>query len=58
VFCSRLIQNGERMCERCNEIEKKISHYRRFLNQRFDPLTEQRITEAIKELEERKAALH
>jgi hypothetical protein len=46
------------MCEQCDKIQEQISHYRRFLNQRFDPLTEQRIAEAIKELQQRKEAMH
>jgi hypothetical protein len=42
------------MCERCNEIMQQILHHCRFMDQRFDPLTEQRVTEAIKKVEERK----
>ena len=46
------------MCEQCDKIQEQISHCRRFLNQRFDPCTEQRIAEAIKELQQRKEATH
>jgi hypothetical protein len=41
------------MCEQC-----EILHYRGFLQQRFDPLTEQRIKELIADLEQRKATMH
>jgi hypothetical protein len=43
------------MCEECFELEKKISHYRGFLTHRFDPLTEERIKQAVRDLEHRKA---
>ena len=46
------------MCEECVTLEKKIAHYRQFLKQRFDALTQERIEEAVKELESQKAALH
>jgi hypothetical protein len=31
------------MCEQCDKLKDQISHDRRFLNQRFDELTELRI---------------
>jgi hypothetical protein len=40
------------------ELDKKISHYREFQKQRFDPLTEERIKSLIAELEQRKASIH
>jgi hypothetical protein len=46
------------MCEQCNEIANKISHYREFLKQPFDSLTVERIAALIRELEQRKAVLH
>jgi hypothetical protein len=46
------------MCEQCEHLEKKISHYRGFLRHPFDPLTRERIEGLIRELEERKAMLH
>jgi hypothetical protein len=46
------------MCKQCDELQKQISHYRAFLKQGFDPLTEGRIKEVICELEQRKAAVH
>jgi hypothetical protein len=46
------------MCEQCQTLQKQILHYRQFLKQRFDPLTEQRIKATIAELEQRKEAMH
>jgi len=46
------------MCERCDELQKQIDRYNRFLHQRFDPLTEERLKAALAELEKRKAELH
>jgi hypothetical protein len=46
------------MCETCIEIDKKIEHYRRFLEQPFDPLTIERIKGLIADLERQKKALH
>jgi hypothetical protein len=46
------------MCGQCSKIQEQILHYRGFLKQPFDPLTEQRIKEAIKELEQRKEDMH
>jgi len=46
------------MCLECQEIEKQIAHYRRFLQQRFDVLTETRIQELIADLQRQKDAMH
>jgi hypothetical protein len=46
------------MCSECSELDEKISHYREFQKQRFDPLTEERIKSLIAELEQRKASIH
>jgi hypothetical protein len=46
------------MCEQCDKLQKQIDQYNRFLERRFDPLTEQRMREAVTELETRKKALH
>jgi hypothetical protein len=46
------------MCEQCQNLQKQIIHYRQFLKQRFDPLTEERIKAMIAELEQRKEAMH
>ncbi len=42
------------MCAKCDDLQKQISHYRSFLRQRFDPLTESRIKETIADLERQK----
>jgi hypothetical protein len=42
------------MCEQCDYLEKQIAQYR-FLTNRFDPLTEERMKAALAELEKRKA---
>ena len=39
------------MCDQCDKLKEKISHYRRFLDQRFDALTEERIKALISDLE-------
>jgi hypothetical protein len=46
------------MCERCDELQNKIDRYRKFLRERFDPLTESRIKELVANLEGQKAAMH
>jgi hypothetical protein len=55
---SRLIQSGEIMCQACQQLDSKIKHYRLVATQGFDGLTTERINELIKELEQRKAAMH
>jgi hypothetical protein len=46
------------MCEECEKLREKITHYRQFLKQRFDPLTEERMKQVIADLERRKKAMH
>lgn len=46
------------MCDKCNDIQKQITQYNRFLNQNLDPLTEVWMRTAVAELEQRKAQLH
>ena len=46
------------MCDQCDKLKEKIAHYRVFLNQRFDTLTEERIKALIADLERQKAAMH
>ena len=46
------------MCDQCNKLKEKIAHYRVFLNQRFDTLTEERIKALIADLERQKEAVH
>jgi hypothetical protein len=45
------------MCIQCDDLQKKIGHYRGFLG-KFDPLTEQRIGGLIADLELRKDSFH
>lgn len=46
------------MCEKCEDLDKKITRYTEFLRQRLDNLTSERIKEAIREMRQHKAALH
>lgn len=46
------------MCDECNDLDRRILHYRTFLKQRFDVLTEERIQELIADLEQEKTAKH
>jgi hypothetical protein len=46
------------MCKECELLEKKISHFRGFLTEAFDPLTIDRIRALILDLEKRRAELH
>jgi hypothetical protein len=46
------------MCEQCQNLQKKIQHYRWFTAQGFDPLTIERIKAMIQELEQRLQVLH
>jgi hypothetical protein len=46
------------MCKKCDELQKQIAQYERFLNQIFDPLTQERMKAALAELQKRKAELH
>jgi hypothetical protein len=47
-----------RMCEKCVELEKVISQHLRMLRQGFDPLTIERINEAVADMERQKETLH
>ena len=46
------------MCQQCDHLQERIQNLRRVSAQRFDPLTAERLTAAIAELEAKKAALH
>ena len=46
------------MCEECEKLQGKITHYRQFLKQKFDPLTEKRMKQLIADLERCKKAMH
>src|ERR1700749_1889015 len=38
------------MCEKCNALDGKISRYRSFLAQDIDPLTTERLNDAVEEM--------
>ena len=46
------------MCDECAQLDKVISQHLRMLRQGFDPLTIERINEAVVDMERQKAALH
>jgi len=46
------------MCDKCQQLEKKIQHCRKFVAQGFDKLTVERINELIAELEQRRQQIH
>lgn len=46
------------MCDKCQQLETKIQHYRMIATQAFDSLTVERIKEFVRELELRKEAMH
>ena len=46
------------MCEECEKLQGKITHYCQLQKQRFDPLTEERMKQLVADLERRKKAMH
>jgi hypothetical protein len=46
------------MCKQCDELQKQIAQYQRFLAQNLDPLTNERMKAAVLELEKRRAEVH
>jgi hypothetical protein len=46
------------MCDKCQEIEKKIARYRKLAYSVNDQLTIERLNELIKDMEAEKAKLH
>jgi hypothetical protein len=46
------------MCEKCDELDKKIEHYRRILLSIGDQITVDRIKAMIGDLQAQKATLH
>jgi hypothetical protein len=46
------------MCEECEKLQGKITHYCQLQKQKFDRLTEERMKQAIADLERRKKAMH
>ena len=50
--------NGFPMCDKCDELDKKIDHYRLILLSIGDQVTVDRIKVLIGDLQAQKAALH
>ena len=46
------------MCDRCEELDKKIEHYRQLAARVCDPLLTEGVGKLIEEMEAQKAALH
>jgi hypothetical protein len=46
------------MCDECVRLDKDILHFTKFVERPLDPLTIERLKNAIQEMEGRKAALH
>jgi len=46
------------MCDQCDKLQEKISHYRVFLTKGFDPLTQERIEALIADLQRQKETMH
>ncbi len=46
------------MCQDCNNLQKQIAQFRRFIAQSFDALTSERLKAAVVEMEAKKTALH
>ena len=46
------------MCNECVQLDKVISQHLRMLRQGFDPLTIDRINEAVADMERQKETLH
>lgn len=49
---------GERMCEKCVELDQKIEHHKRLISRLMDPQTTARVEPLIADLKAQKAALH
>jgi hypothetical protein len=46
------------MCDACDQLDKKIEHYKKVMAAMTDQLTIERITALVAELQAQKAALH
>ena len=49
---------GEPMCQQCEDLTSKILQFQRTLDQPLDPLTVERLSSAIDEMNAKKVALH
>ena len=57
-MCSRQLMGGNIMCDKCDDLEKQIATYRRFLAYGLDALTTERFKAQIKIFEDEKKSLH
>jgi hypothetical protein len=46
------------MCELCDELDRKIGQYQRFLSEPIDTLTKERISAGMEELSQQRALMH
>ena len=46
------------MCEKCTELDEKITHYRRFTTSAFDSVTTERIQHLIDDLQQTRDSMH
>ena len=46
------------MCEKCRQLDEKISHYRRFTTSAFDSVTTERIGRLIDGLQQTRDSMH
>ena len=46
------------MCDKCQELDKKIEHYRGLVARVTDQLTKDRVEKLIEEMQARKVAFH
>jgi len=46
------------MCDKCEELDKKIEHYRNLMARVADPQTQEGVGKLIEEMQAQKAALH
>jgi hypothetical protein len=49
---------GTAMCDKCQELDKKIEHYRRLMVRVTDQLTNEGLGKLIEEMQAQKAAYH
>jgi hypothetical protein len=50
--------SGEPMCNKCNELQRRIDQFSRFIKQPLDPLTVERMTTSRSDLEREKSEMH
>jgi hypothetical protein len=58
IFPRFAVRTGSPMCDKCNELDKKIEHYSQILLSIGDQITIERIKAMIGDLRAQKATLH